>query len=59
MRIQNMQLIPPITVSELTGASPTIALSTYKGEVPMSPKIIPRLQVVRLRKLCERFDVRT
>ena len=34
---------PPKTKFELIALSPTIALKTYKGEVPMSPKIIPKL----------------
>ena len=35
--VQKIHEIPPSTTSLLMGKSPTMALRTYKGEVPMSP----------------------
>ncbi len=40
--VQKMQLKAPSTTRSLMGVvSPMIALNTYNGEVPMSPKMIP------------------
>jgi hypothetical protein len=42
--VQKMQLKAPNTNCSLMAfVSPTTALNTYKGEVPMSPKTIPNV----------------
>ena len=37
VKVQNIQEIPPLTISASIGAFPIIALITYSGEVPISP----------------------
>ncbi len=39
--VQKIHETPPNTVSGVITLFPIIAFSTYSGEVPMSPKIIP------------------
>lgn len=55
VRVQNTQEIPPYTNKFEMGRSPIIALKTYRGEVPISPYIIPnatnKVAVVTLEKL--------
>src|SRR5690606_27185634 len=43
VNIQKIQERPPSIKSEEIILSPTMALNTYSGEVPISPKMIPRL----------------
>ena len=43
INVQKIQESAPKMSSLLIGSLPTIALITYKGEVPISPKIIPRV----------------
>ena len=50
--VQKTQEIPPYTSCSVICLSPMIDLKTYKGEVPMSPKMIPNVTNTPAAEMC-------